>query len=106
MLFYLIASRIPPGPGGSIARNNDNEYYLGPLEGILDASGVPLGGLWGCLGGLREASGRRPGGVFGALGGILGALAAKKASRNPKDVPKAPPRRAQEAPDGRQEQTR
>ena len=22
--YFLIASRIPPGPGGSIARNNDN----------------------------------------------------------------------------------
>ena len=93
---YLIASRIPPGLGGSIALGNDNVYCLGPLEGILDASGVPLGGLWGCMGGLREASGRRPGGVFGALGGILGALAAKKLSRYPKDAPKSfsktPPR--------------
>ena len=33
----------------------------------------------------------------------MGALAAKMPSRNPKDVPEAPPRRAQEAPDGRQE---
>ena len=42
---FLIASRIPPGPGGSIARKNDNVFCLGPLEGALDACGVPLGGL-------------------------------------------------------------
>ena len=66
----LIASRIPPSLGGSIARNNDNVYCLGPLEGFLDASRVPPGGLWGCLGGLREA--------------ILGLLGASWAPRRPR----------------------
>ena len=38
---YLIASRIPPGLGGSIARSNDN------VDLLSGASGRPLGRLWG-----------------------------------------------------------
>ena len=56
----------------------------------MDASGVPLGGLRGCLGGLRRAS-------LGLLGASW-----EKPSRIHKHAPKSPPRRPQEAPDGHQ----
>ena len=79
----LIASRIPPGPGPSRARNNDSVWCLGALGGVLDAFG-------GASGRPPGVSGRPPGGVFGALGGILVALAAKKPSRAHKDAPKSP----------------
>ena len=83
----LIASRIPPGLGGSIARSNDNVYCLGPLEGFLDASGVPPGGLWGCLGGFREAS-----------LGLLGASWAPWRPRSPQEIPRTPPSPPQDGP--------
>ena len=51
-----IASCIPPGPGGSIARNNDNVQFVGFLRGFLDASGGDSGRPPGVFGGLREAS--------------------------------------------------
>jgi hypothetical protein len=69
------------------ARNNDNVYCLGPLEGLLDASGVPPGGLWGCLGSFREAS-----------LGLLGASWALRRPRSPQEVPRAPPSPLQDGP--------
>ena len=107
----LIASRIPPGPGGSIARNNDNVQFWGPLEGPLDASGVPLGGLREASGGVWEASGGRLGGSWGHLGrqGAQEALknsqgrpqtSPKTTPRDPKWLPKASQKRPQRPPRG------
>ena len=72
-LLYLIASRIPLGPGGSIALNN--------------ASGVPLGGLRGCLGGLRRAS-----------WGLLGASWAPRRPRSPQEFTRTRPNLPQNDP--------
>ena len=94
-LSYLIASRIPPGPGGSIARNNDKVQCLG---GSWRLPGRLWGSLWEASGGVWEASGW----CFWGSWGHLGRLGAQEPSRIPKDAPKSPPRRPQEAPDGRQ----
>ncbi len=108
--YYLIASRIPPGPGGSIARKKDNVQFLGPLEGPLDASGVPLGGLREASG-VWEASVGRLGGSWGHLGrqGAQEALknsqgrsqiSPKTTPRGPRWPPKASQRRPQRPPRG------
>ena len=48
--------------------------------GLLDVSGVPLGGLWGCLGGLLEASLE-----------LLGASWSPLRPRSPQELTRTPP---------------
>ena len=58
--------------------------------GLLDVSGVPLGGLWGCLGGLREAS-----------SGLLGASWSPWRPRSPQEFTRTPPNPPKDLPKGR-----
>ena len=90
---YLIASRIPPGPGGSIARNNNNVQFWWPLEGPLDASGVPPGGLREASGGVWEASGGRLGRSWG-----LGRQGAQEVLKNSQGRPQLSPKTSPRGP--------
>ena len=103
--FYLIASRIPPGPGGSIARNNDNDYHFQTISsryhfqticprywGHWKASWTPLGCFRDTSVGVWEASGRRLWGSWGHLGRLGGQDALKKSQGRPRSPPKTSPR--------------
>ena len=57
--------------------------------GLLDVSGVPLGGLWGCLGGLLEAS-----------LGLLGASWSPWRPRSPQEFTRMPPNPPKDLPKG------
>ena len=98
MYCYLIASRIPPGLGGSIARSNDNVYCLGPLESFVDAFGVLLGGIWG----FWEVSGGRLWGSWAPKKHSQGRpqISPKTSTRDPRWPPKASQRRPQRPPRG------
>ena len=89
LVFYLIASRIPPGPGRGVI---GNMWAVCRSQCIL-RPGASGGAFWALL----RAS------LLGPFGGLLERLSPKKPPRIARHVPKTPPGRAQEAPDGRQE---
>ena len=68
------------------------EAVLGPLEGVLEASKRPFGGLWGPLGGIRGASGRLLGAIWEHLGYCVAQEAPKMSRRRSQDSPKPAPR--------------